>query len=216
MGAPAYTARSSTRMSSDTSNRPRAPYRDNHQRSARLTANQRPGDLVPPAADRARDNANYWTSSAVADGALPAPSFFERLQPPTRSPTRQRVSALRLRFADPRLHALSGALCRFNHLPDGFRNRDLCPLVAAQLSREPASYTASARVYDLCRLPSHGVIQSCPNGRCVTPSRRTACAGRSCTTRTTAACGDHTDPIALILNFRPVSPPRSTNSTVLS
>jgi hypothetical protein len=55
----------------------------------------------------------------------PSPSLFDRLQLPTVSPTGQRVSALR--FGDPRVHALVGALCRFSHLPDGFRHRDLRP-----------------------------------------------------------------------------------------
>jgi hypothetical protein len=91
---------------------------------------------------------------------MPAPSFFERLQLPTRSPSGQRVSALR--FGDPRVQALFGALCRFSHLPDGFRNRDLRPLVAALLGRELASYTAGAMTYDLRRLRLHGVIRRAP------------------------------------------------------
>ncbi len=45
-------------------------------------------------------NAKLLDVERVADGALPAPSFFDRLQLPTRSPTGQRVSALR--FGDQR------------------------------------------------------------------------------------------------------------------
>jgi hypothetical protein len=86
----------------------------------------------------------------VADGTLPTPSFFEHLQLPTLSPTGQRVSALR--FGDPRVPALFGALCHFSHLPTAFRNRDLRPLVAALLIRELASYSAGAMTYDLRRL----------------------------------------------------------------
>jgi hypothetical protein len=96
----------------------------------------------------------------VADGALPRPSLFERLQVPTVSLTGQRISALR--FGDPRVHALFGALCRFSHLPDGFRNRDLRPLVAALLGRELASYTAGAMTYDLRRLRLHRIVQRAP------------------------------------------------------
>jgi hypothetical protein len=96
----------------------------------------------------------------VADGALPAPSFFDRLQLPTLSPTGQRVSALR--FGDPRVQAVFGALCHFSQLPTGFRNRDLRPLVAALLGRELASYTAGAMTYDLRRLRLHGVIRRGP------------------------------------------------------
>jgi hypothetical protein len=105
-------------------------------------------------------NAKLLEVERVADGALPAPTFFEHLQLPTRSPSGQRVSALR--FGDPRVQALFGALCRFSHLPDGFRNRDLRPLVAALLGRELASYTAGAMTYDLRRLRLHGVIRRAP------------------------------------------------------
>lgn len=96
----------------------------------------------------------------VADATLPCPSLFDRLQLPARSSTGQRVSALR--FGDPRVLALFGALCRFGHLPDGFRNRDLRPLVAALLGRDPTSYTAGAMTYDLRRLRLHGMLERAP------------------------------------------------------
>ena len=105
-------------------------------------------------------NAKLLEVERVADGALPRPSLFERLQLPTVSATGQRISPLR--FGDPRVHALFGALCRFSHLPDGFRNRDLRPLVAALLGRNLASYTAGAMTYDLRRLRLHGIIQRAP------------------------------------------------------
>ena len=105
-------------------------------------------------------NATLLNTERVANGAIPAPSFFERLQMPTVSPTGQRVSALR--FGDPRVQALFGALCHFSHLLNGFRTRDLRPLVAALLGRELASYTAGAMTYDLRRLRLHGVIQRAP------------------------------------------------------
>jgi hypothetical protein len=105
-------------------------------------------------------NAKLLDVERVADGAIPAPSFFERLQLPTLSPTGQRVSALR--FGDPRAQALFGALCQFSHLPNGFRNRDLRPLVAALLGRDLASYSAGAMTYDLRRLRLHGIIRRAP------------------------------------------------------
>jgi hypothetical protein len=101
-------------------------------------------------------NARLLEVEQVADGTLPSPSLFDRLQLPTISPTGQRVSALR--FGDPRVHALFGALCRFSHLPDGFRHRDLRPLVAGLLGRELASYSAGSMTYDLRRLRLHGLI----------------------------------------------------------
>jgi len=97
----------------------------------------------------------------VTDAVVPAPSFFERLQLPTLSATGQRVSALR--FGDPRAQALFGALCQFTHLPDGFRNGDLRPLVAAVLGRDAATYGAGAMTYDLRRLRLHGVIRRVPH-----------------------------------------------------
>jgi len=105
-------------------------------------------------------NAKLLDIERAADGVIPKPSFFERLQLPTLSPTGQHVSALR--FGDLRVQALFGSLCRFSHLPNGFRNRDLRPLVAALLGRELASYTADAMTYDLRRLRLHGVIRRAP------------------------------------------------------
>lgn len=101
-------------------------------------------------------NARLLEVEQVTDGSIPSPSLFERLQLPTVSPTGQRVSALR--FGDPRVQALFGALCRFSHLPDGFRHRDLRPLVAGLLGRELAAYSAGAMTYDLRRLRLHGII----------------------------------------------------------
>ena len=105
-------------------------------------------------------NTKLLNVERIADGAIPTPSFFERLQLPTLSPTGQRVSALR--FGDPRVQALLAALCRFSHLPSGFQNRDLRPLVAALLGRNLASHTAGAMTYDLRRLRLHGVIRRAP------------------------------------------------------
>jgi hypothetical protein len=111
-------------------------------------------------------NAKLLETERVADGAIPAPSFFERLQLPTWSPTGQRVTALR--FGDPRVQALLGALCQFSQLPTGFRNRDLRPLVATLLGRNLASYSAGAMTYDLRRLRLHGVIHRVPHSLCYT------------------------------------------------
>jgi hypothetical protein len=106
-------------------------------------------------------NTKWLDVERVADGVIPAPSFFERLQLPTWSPTGQRVSALR--FGDPRAQALFGALCRLSHLPSGFRNGDLRPVVAALLNRDVATYCAGAMTYDLRRLRLHGVIRRVPH-----------------------------------------------------
>ncbi|MBV9173152.1 MAG: hypothetical protein JOZ81_24060 [Chloroflexi bacterium] len=87
------------------------------------------------------------------------PTRFERLQQPI-DLGRRRVSALR--FGDPRVHALLQALSRFAHVPEGFQNRDLRPLVAALLGRPLEAYSRGAMTYDLRRLRVHGLIQRLP------------------------------------------------------
>jgi hypothetical protein len=77
---------------------------------------------------------------------------LDRLQQPTFADG-QRVPALR--FGDPRVMALLQALCRFTHLPRGFRNRDLRPHVGALLGRP---YSAAQMTYDLRRLRLKGLI----------------------------------------------------------
>ncbi len=93
----------------------------------------------------------------LAETGTLAASLFEGLQYPTTTETGQRASALR--FGDPRVHALVGALCRFSHVPGGFRHRELRPLVAGLLSRDLAAYSPSAMTYDLRRLRLHGLIE---------------------------------------------------------
>lgn len=84
---------------------------------------------------------------------------LERLQT-ARQQDSQRIPALR--FGDPRVLALFQALCRFAHLPAGFRNRDLRPQVAALLGRDLATYSRGAMTYDLRRLRLHGLIERVP------------------------------------------------------
>jgi hypothetical protein len=88
-----------------------------------------------------------------------SPDAFDRLHQPGGVGTR-RVPALR--FGDPRVLALLQALCRFGHLPQGFRNRDLRPDVAALLGRDLTSYSRGAMTYDLRRLRLHGLIERRP------------------------------------------------------
>jgi hypothetical protein len=57
------------------------------------------------------------------------------------------------------VHALLSALCRFSHVPGGFRHRDLRPLVAGLQSRDLAAYSRCAMTYDLRRLRLHGLIE---------------------------------------------------------
>jgi hypothetical protein len=87
-------------------------------------------------------------------------AVLDRLQQPTVE-AGQRAAALR--FGDPRVMALCQGLCHFAHLPDGFRNRDLRPLVASLLGRDLTAYSRSAMSYDLRRLRLKGLLQRLPH-----------------------------------------------------
>jgi len=89
-------------------------------------------------------------SDALTDGGL------QRLLTPTHDDGR-RVPALR--FGDARAMALLHALCRFGHLPAGFRNRDLREHVQGLLGR---TYSPGAMTYDLRRLRLRGLIHRLP------------------------------------------------------
>ena len=84
---------------------------------------------------------------------------LDRLQRPTLEAGRR---APGLRFGDPRVMALLQAICGFAHLPQGFRNRDLRPQVAALLGLDEATYTSGRMSYDLRRLRLKGLIHRIP------------------------------------------------------
>ena len=63
-----------------------------------------------------------------------------------------------LRFGNPRVMALFVALTLFQHLMNGFRNRDLREHVAALLGAGPEDYTPNQMTYDLRRLLRKGII----------------------------------------------------------
>lgn len=65
--------------------------------------------------------------------------------------------ASRLRFADPRVHALLQALILFRQLPAGFRAADLRAHLAALSGSDPAAITQGAITYQLRRLRLHGL-----------------------------------------------------------
>ena len=69
----------------------------------------------------------------------------------------QRVSALR--FGDPRVQALFAVLLIFSLQPQGFRNRELRPLIAQALGLDHEQITQGRMSYDLRRLRLHGLIE---------------------------------------------------------
>jgi hypothetical protein len=71
-----------------------------------------------------------------------------------------RVAGLRL--GDPRVHALLAAICVFRHLPRGFANRDLRPVMAQLLGVPAETITPGKMTYDLRRLRMHGLTERIP------------------------------------------------------
>ena len=72
----------------------------------------------------------------------------------------QHVSALR--FGDPRVQALFAVLVIFSLQPQGFRNKDLRPLLAQALGLDNQQITQGKMSYDLRRLRLHRLIQRIP------------------------------------------------------
>lgn len=72
----------------------------------------------------------------------------------------QRAAALR--FGDPRVLALLGALVLFRLLPRGFRNRDLREHVAHLSALPSQHFTQGMMTYDLRRLRLHGLVERIP------------------------------------------------------
>ena len=107
----------------------------------------------------ARINEQVLTVERVSHACSLNQDALAQLQTP-RQQDGQRIPALR--FGDPRVVALLQALCRFAHLPAGFRNRDLRPHIAALLGRDLATYSRGAMTYDLRRLRLHGLIERVP------------------------------------------------------
>ena len=81
---------------------------------------------------------------------------FQQLQQPA-DIEGQRVSALR--FGDPRVQALLAVLVIFSLQPQGFRNRELRPLIAQALGLDNEQITQGKMSYDLRRLRLHRIIQ---------------------------------------------------------
>jgi hypothetical protein len=82
---------------------------------------------------------------------------FERLQTPATTAAGQRASALR--FGDKRVQALFAVLALLSLKIEGFRNRQLRPLLAQMLGLEESDITQGMMSYDLRRLRLHGLIE---------------------------------------------------------
>src|SRR5207237_1799047 len=102
---------------------------------------------------KARDvNRRMVDAERVGQGAVLASPAFERIAHPSLVDGRRTPA---LRFGDPRVQALAGALAITAHLIGGITNKTLRPLVADLLG-EP--YTRARCCYDLRRLRLKGLI----------------------------------------------------------
>ena len=103
---------------------------------------------------KARDvNARVLDTERVGQGCVLASPAFERVALPSVTANGRRAPALR--FGDPRVMALLGALCAgLSAL--GFTHRSLRARVSHLLS---AAYTANQMSYDLARLRLNGLIE---------------------------------------------------------
>ena len=87
---------------------------------------------------------------------------FEKLQKPAEVDG-QHASALP--FGQQRVQALFMALVLFCLQPEGFRNRQLRPLLAQLLGIKPSEITPGRMSYDLRRLRLHGLIERIPKSQ---------------------------------------------------
>ncbi len=110
---------------------------------------------------RARDvNARLLDTERVGQGCVLASPAFERVAQSTLTEDGRRSPALR--FGDPRVMALLGALCiSLNAL--GFTNRSLRAQVSHLLGVSIDDYTLNQASYDLARLRANGLIQRRPH-----------------------------------------------------
>jgi hypothetical protein len=93
----------------------------------------------------------------VGQGAVLASPAFERIAHPSVEDGRR---APALRFGDPRVQALAGALANTLTAATGITNRSLRALMPALLGGD--TYTASQASYDLTRLRAKGLIHRLP------------------------------------------------------
>jgi hypothetical protein len=102
-------------------------------------------------------NAKLLDMERVGQNCALSQQALDRLDKPTIEKG-QRTPALR--FGDARVMALLHALCRFAHLPRGFRNADLRSPVGGLLGSD--HYGAGQMTYDLRRLRLKGLISRLP------------------------------------------------------
>ena len=94
----------------------------------------------------------------AGQGTVLASPAFERIAHPSVDAEGRRTPALR--FGDPRVMALAGALCQTLLAATGFTNKNLRVLTAGLLG---SAYTPGQMTYDLRRLRLNGLIRRIPH-----------------------------------------------------
>jgi hypothetical protein len=107
---------------------------------------------------KARDaNRQLLDTERVGQGCVLASPAFERIAHPTLTAEGRRAPALR--FGDPRVQALAGALCVSLLAVTGITNKSLRALMTGLLGDD---YSMSRASYDLTRLRRNGLITRVP------------------------------------------------------
>ncbi len=102
-------------------------------------------------------NRRILDAERVGQGRVLASPAFERIAHPNANAAGGRTPALR--FGDPRVMALTGALCHTLLAATGFTNKSLRVLIAGLLGSD---YRPNQMTYDLRRLRLHGLIRRLP------------------------------------------------------
>ena len=98
-------------------------------------------------------NARLLAQQRASQDCAISAALFERTALPS---VEQGQRAPALRFGDPRVMALAGALCVLVHTVVGFTNRSLCAQVSSLLG---GPYTSTQATYDLRRLRLKGLVR---------------------------------------------------------
>ncbi|MDP9185597.1 MAG: hypothetical protein M3O29_08025 [Actinomycetota bacterium] len=102
-------------------------------------------------------NRRLLDTERVGQGCVLASPAFERIAHPTVTTEGRRAPALR--FGDPRVQALAGALCQTLHAVTGITNKSLRALMTGLLGGSSSTdYSMNRASYDLTRLRRNGLI----------------------------------------------------------
>ena len=103
-------------------------------------------------------NTTLLDTERVGQGCVLASPAFERIAQPTLTEDGRRAPAMR--FGDPRVQALAGALCTSLLAVTGITNKSLRALMTGLLGGR--NYTMNQASYDLARLSRNGLIARIP------------------------------------------------------